>query len=175
MKKLLLATLVLFTFLATSCDKVDDLLTFYINQEENIRIQSNFPIGAVTPLSPVPVKTNSSETFKNNKTRAELVKDVTLNKLTLTIVDPADENFDFLRSIEIYLSDDKGAETKIAYLDDVPKGVKAIELKSTNAKLDEYIKGETYTIRTRVAVAKLITRDITIKSAMRFKVTAAPL
>lgn len=175
MKKMLLAVLVLLTFIGTSCDKVNDLLTFYINQEETILFESTFPFGVVTPLSPIPVKTNSSETFKNNKTRAELVKDVSLNKLTLTIADPADENFDFLRSIEIYLSNDKGDETKIAYLEDVPKGVKSIELKSTNAKLDQYIKGETYTIRTRAAIAKPMTRDIKIKAAMRFKVTADPI
>lgn len=165
----------LLAIIGTSCDKVDELLTFYINQEETIRIESNFPIGVVAPLSPIPVKTNSSETFKNNKTRAELVKDVSLNKLTLAIAEPASENFDFLRSIEIYLSNDKGEETKIAYLDEVPKGVNSIELKSTNAKLDEYIKGETYTVTTRASVGKPLTRDIAIKAAMRFKVTAAPI
>ncbi|WP_101444746.1 hypothetical protein [Pontibacter ramchanderi] len=175
MKKMFLAVLLLFTFIATSCDKIDDLLTFYIDQEETIRIESNFPIGVVTPLSPIPVKTNSSETFKNNKTRAELVKDVSLNRLTLSVAEPTDENFDFLRSIEIYLSNDKNEETKIAYLDEVPKGVKTIELKSTNARLDKYIKGETYTVRTRAAIAKPITRDVAIKAAMRFKVTADPI
>lgn len=175
MKNLLLAALVLLTFIATSCDKVDDLLTFYINQEETIRIESSFPIGVVVPLSPIPVKTNSEETFKNNKTRAELVKDVSLNKLTLTISDPASENFDFLRSIDIYLSNDKGEETRIAYLDEVPKGVNSIELKSTNAKLDKYIKAETYTVKTSASIGKPITRDVAIKAAMRFKVTADPI
>jgi hypothetical protein len=175
MRKLLLAVLVLLTFIGTSCDKADDLLTFYINQEETIRIESNFPVGLVLPLSPVPVTTNSKETFKNNKTRAELVKDVSLNKLTLTIAEPSSENFDFLRSITIYLSSESAGETKIAYLDAVPKGVKTIELKSTNAKLDRYIKGDTYTIRTEASIGKPITRDIAIKAAMRFKVTADPI
>jgi hypothetical protein len=175
MKQLLLTVLVLLAFIGTSCDKVEDLLTFYLEQEETIRVDSNFPIGIVTPLSPIPVTTNSEETFKNNKTRAGLVKDVSLNKLTLTIADPANENFDFLRSIEIYLSSEKGGETRIAYLDEVPKGVNSIALKSTNAKLDQYIKGDTYTIRTRAAVGKPITRDISIKAAMRFKVTADPI
>lgn len=175
MRKIMLAVLALLTFMATSCDKVDDLLTFYINQEATIRVPSNFPIGIVTPLSPIPVATNSEETFKNNKTRAELVKDVSLNKLTLTITEPENENFDFLRSIELYLSNDKGEETKIAYLDEVPKGVKSIELKSTNARLDKYIKGDTYNVRTRATVGRALTRDVAIKANMRFKVTADPI
>ncbi|WP_018476567.1 hypothetical protein [Pontibacter roseus] len=175
MTRLLLAVLVLLTFIGTSCEEVDNLLTFYIEEEETIRIESNFPIGVVTPLSPIPVTTNSRETFQNNKTRAELVKDVSLSELKLTIAEPAGENFDFLRSIEIHLSNEKGEETKIAYLDEVPKGVSSITLKSTNAKLDKYIKGDTYTVRTKAAIGKPITRDIAIQAAMRFKVTADPI
>jgi hypothetical protein len=175
MKRLFPVLLLLLTFAGIACDKIEDLLTFYIDQEETIKIESNFPVGVVLPLSPIPVATNSEETFKNNKTRAELVKDVSLDKLVLTISDPSSENFDFLRSIEIYLGNDQGEETMIAYLNEMPKGVNSITLKSTNAKLDKYIKGDTYTVRTRAAIAKPLTRDIAIKAAMRFKVTADPI
>ncbi|GAB3826208.1 hypothetical protein GCM10028895_36750 [Pontibacter rugosus] len=71
------------------------MLTFYIDEEETIEIASSFPVGKLVPITPFTVTTNSEETFKNNKTRAELVKDVSLNRLTLTITDPAQENFDF--------------------------------------------------------------------------------
>jgi hypothetical protein len=175
MKNILLVILALVAFVGVSCDKLDDLLTFYIDEEEMIEISSGFPVGALIPLTPVAVTTNSEERFKNNKTRAELVKDVSLNKLTLTIADPANENFNFLRNIEIYLSNDKGEETKIAYLDEVPQNVNSITLKSTNAKLDKYIKGDTYTVRTKASVGKPVSRDISIKAAMRFKVTADPI
>jgi hypothetical protein len=175
MKNILFALLALVAFIGVSCDKIDDLLTFYIDEEEMIKINSGFPVGALIPLTPIAVTTNSEETFKNNKTRAELVKDVSLNKLTLTIADPTDENFNFLKNIEIYLSNDKGEETKIAYLDQVPQNVSSITLKSTNAKLDKYIKGETYSVRTKASVGKPISRDISIKAAMRFKVTADPI
>ncbi len=165
----------LVTVFAVACDKIDELLTFYIEEEENITIESSFPVGALVPLTPVTVTTNSQETFKNNKTRAELVKDVTLNKLELTIVEPKEANFDFLKKIEIYISSDTKDEVKIAYLDEVPQGVNSLKLKSTNAKLDEFIKGDTYKIRTKAVLAKPISRDITINAAMRFKVTADPI
>ena len=86
-----------FALVAAACEKIDNLLTFYIEEEETITVESHFPIGALVPLTPVTVTTNSEETFKNNKTRAELVKDVTLNRLTLSITEPATENFDFLK------------------------------------------------------------------------------
>ncbi|GAB3194268.1 hypothetical protein ABID22_000276 [Pontibacter aydingkolensis] len=175
MKRLFFAFIALVAFASVACEKIDDLLTFYINHDEEIVIKSYFPVGTVAPISPIPVTTNSSENFKNNKTQAELVKDVTLNKLELVITDPQTENFNFLKKIEIYISAEGKPEIKIAYLEQVPQNVSKIELTSTNAKLDEYIKGDTYTIGTRATLAKAVTKDVTIKANMRFKVTADPL
>ncbi|MBF9255510.1 hypothetical protein I2I11_19585 [Pontibacter sp. 172403-2] len=175
MKRLILAAVVLLAFAGVSCDAIDDLLTFYINHDETITIASNFPVGQLVPLTPVTVTTNSEESFKNNKTRAELVKDVTLDKLTLTITDPQGGNFDFLKRIELYISSDNKPEVKLAGLDAVPQNVSQIELQSTNAELDEYIKSDSYTIRTEAVLAKPVSSDITIKADMRFKATADPL
>ncbi|MDX5422028.1 MAG: hypothetical protein LPK07_11350 [Hymenobacteraceae bacterium] len=174
MKRSFFTAVVLFAFIASACDKLDDLLTFYLNEEETIEIKSQFPIG-LAPIAPIAVTTNTEEDFKNNKTRAELVKDVTLNKLELIITDPQHENFNFLRKIEIYISADNKEEVKIAYLEEVPANVNSIELNSTNAKLDEYIKGDSYTIGTRATLAKPVSQDVTIKAKMRFKVTADPI
>ncbi|MDX5437310.1 MAG: hypothetical protein LPK03_08955 [Pontibacter sp.] len=168
MKRMLLMVVVLFAIATTACEKIDDLLTFYINEEETFTIESGFPLGALIPATPFTITTNSEETFKNNKTRAELVKDVSLNKLDLTITNPQGQNFDFLKRIELYISSEKQPELKIAYLEEVPAGASVLKLKSTNAKLDEYIKGDNYTIRTKAEIAKPITEDITIKADMRF-------
>ncbi|MHA6249474.1 hypothetical protein ACXYMU_16140 [Pontibacter sp. CAU 1760] len=175
MNKVALAVVALFAFAAMACEKIDKLLTFYIEEQENITIESRFPVGAIVPLTPVTVTTNSEETFKNNQTRAELVKDVTLDKLKLTIVKPEGENFNFLRSIEIYISSQNKDEVRIAYLDEVPQNTNTLNLKLTNAKLDEFIKGDSYSIRTKAVLAKPVSQNITISADMRFKVTADPL
>lgn len=175
MKKAFFVSVLFFAFVITGCEKVDDLLTFYIEEEETITVESDFPVGALIPFTPITVTTNSEETFKNNKTRAELVKDVTLNRLNLTMTDPEGGNFDFLKKIEIYISSEDKDEVKIAYLDVVPANATTLNLKSTNAELDEFIKGETYNIRTKAELAKPISKDVTIKADMRFKVTADPI
>ncbi|WP_242926438.1 hypothetical protein [Pontibacter vulgaris] len=175
MKKALFVLMAFVVFFGTACEKLDELLTFYINEDETIKIESNFPIGAVVPLTPVAVTTNSQETFKNNNTRAELVKDVTLNKLTLTISDPQGQNFNFLKNIEIYISNSENGDTRLAYLDEIPQNVSSLTLKSTNAQLDKYIKSDSYTIKTKATLAKPISQDISIRADMRFKVTADPI
>lgn len=158
-----------------ACEKIEDLLTFYIDEEETFTIESDFPLGVLVPATPFTVTTNSEETFKNNKTRAELVKNVSLNRLELTITDPEGSNFDFLEQIELYISSEGEPETKIAYLEQVPEGATELKLESTNAKLDAYIKGDNYTIRTKAELRKPVSQDITIMADMRFKVTADPL
>ena len=45
------------------------------------------------------VTTNSSAEFENNKTKASLVKDVKIRSLKLSITDPSDKTFTFLKSI----------------------------------------------------------------------------
>ncbi|MBJ6117446.1 hypothetical protein JAO76_04550 [Pontibacter sp. BT310] len=176
MKKLFAAVMLLFVLAATaSCDTIDDLLTFYINEEETIVVESNFPIGLVA-FAPITVPTNSEETFKNNRTRAELVKDVTLNKLTLSIADTAKSaDFDFLETIEIFIKADGLDEVRIAYLEEVPKDVKTLDMKLTNAKLDEYIKKDSYTLRTAAKLRNTVVKDVNVNAAMRFKVTADPI
>ncbi|WP_439881060.1 hypothetical protein ACSX1A_18180 [Pontibacter sp. MBLB2868] len=175
MKQLLLAIVVLFSFAVTSCKQFDELLSFHIEEEQTIEIPASPVIGQVVPVTPITVDTNSSEEFKNNKTRAELVKDVVLNKLELNITSPQGENFNFLKKVEIYISAEGKGETKVAYLDEVPQDVSTITLKTTNSKLDQYIKGDTYTISTRATLAKAVAQKVTINAKMRFKVTADPL
>ena len=169
------ALLLLVTF---SCKEVDKLLTFYIEDEQTITVPSQttngFPLGTLIPLSPVAVNTNSEAEFANNDTRTDLVKDVSLDELKLTLADP-NQNFDFLKDIEIFISNDQNEELRIAFYNDIPLGQNAIELNSTGAKLDKYIKEPAYKIITKARLRKAIANDITIKANMRFKVTADPL
>jgi hypothetical protein len=174
MKQILLVAVIFLALVGTACKAIDELLTFYIDEQATIVVDSDFPIG-LAPIAPVSVTTNSSDTFKNNQTRAELVKDVTLNKLTLSIKEPNGQNFDFLSKIEIYISSEGNNEVKIAYLENVPKGVNQIELESTNAPLDKFIKADKYTIRTQATLSKAVTQDVSIQANMRFKVTADPI
>lgn len=176
MKKVLFLTplLVLLTLLS-SCDKIDKLLTFTIEDSQSVKIATGFPINVVTPVSPITVPTRSDEKFKNENTTTNLVKDVKLDRLTLTVTDPSSENFDFLSSISLYISTDGNDRILLASQDNVPMGVNTIQLTPTTEKLDKYIKAGSYTLSTEARIRKAISKDITIRADSRFKVTADPL
>jgi hypothetical protein len=174
MKKILFLFPLFVLLLAVSCKKIDQLLNFYIEDTQNIKVAGNAIVGLV-PVAPVAVTTRSEERFKNEDTRADLVKDVSLNKLTLTITDPNNENFDFLESVTLYISTDQNDRVALATLSPVPAGQKVIDLKPSGAKLDKYLKASSYTLTTEARVKRAVARDITMRADSRFKVTADPL
>ncbi|WP_139925299.1 hypothetical protein [Hymenobacter sp. DG01] len=176
MKKILfLLPALLMLAVLTSCDKIDKLLTFYIEDSQSVKIASSFPLGQIVPLTPIAVTTRSDEKFKNENTSANLVKDVKLDRLTLAITDPSSENFDFLQSIDIYISTDQNDKVLLASADNIPTGVNTVQLTPTTQKLDKYVKASSYTLSTTAKIRKPISRDITIRTDSRFKVTADPL
>ena len=158
----------------SSCKKLSQLLTFEISNSEDIKIPAsgllNIPI-----ISPVPVTMHSQESFESNNTNANLVKDVRLKSLNLTITDPATENFNFLKSITIFIGTDQNDKVLLASLENVPMNVSTIQLTSSNSKLDEYIKASSYTLYTEVTIRSNVATELTVRADSKFKVTADPL
>ena len=156
------------------CKKIGQLLTFEISNSENITIPASGLL-SVPIISPVPVTMHSEETFESNNTNANLVKDVSLKSLTLTITDPAAENFNFLESITIFIGTDQNDKVLLASLDTIPTGVSIIQLISGKARLDKYIKASSYTLYTEVTIRSNVTKQLTVRADSKFKVTADPL
>lgn len=163
-----------FGLIAISCGVIDDLLTFTIDDETSFTIDSAFPIGALFEVATPEITTNSSKEFENNNTKANLVKDVKLTALKLTITDPTGKTFSFLKSIHLYISTDANDEIELAYLDEINSTSNTINLTCTSQKLDKYIKASSYKIKAKAVIKESLTQDITVKSDMKFKITADP-
>jgi hypothetical protein len=163
MKKLIHILPLFLCLTLISCEKIKDLLTFEISESENIQIPAS---GIINPplISPVPVAMSSQETFENNNTKASLVKNVSLTKLSLTIID-----------IKIYIGTDESDKVLLASLDNIPMDVATIELVPSNSKLDTYIKAESYTLYTEVSLRSGVADELTVRADSKFKVTADPL
>ncbi|SHG92947.1 hypothetical protein [Flavobacterium johnsoniae] len=174
MKSKLIALTACLSIFFTSCDAVDDLLTFTISNNTSIKIQSTSPINLPSEIITPDVTTNSTAEFENNKTKANLVKDVHIKSLKLSISDPSDKTFTFLKSVHIYISTTNSDEIELAYLDNINSSSSEIDLICTDARLDQYIKADSYKIRTKVTLKETLTKDVTVKADMKFKVTADP-
>ncbi len=164
-----------------SCKKILDLLTFQINDSSTFQLPATGPLpgGVAGPVITLPLTVNStaSSTYQNNNTSADYVQDVTLDRLALTITDPAGQNFDFVKSISISISADAAGSSKVllASLSPVPTGQTTIELKPADQKLDVFLSGKSYTLFTTVEMTQLgLSRATTVRADSRFNVKANP-
>ena len=83
---------------ASGCKKIEDLLTFQVNDSSSFVVPaSGHAQHAVLSLPDATVNSSSSGTYSANNTSADHVQDVTLERLNLTVTDPAGQNFDFLK------------------------------------------------------------------------------
>lgn len=157
----------------TACEKLNELTTFGIDNTSSITIKANTGINIPFIIPSPEITTSSEQAFKNNNTRADLVDEASLESLDLLITAPAEQTFDFLNEIEIYIQADGLEETLLASKYDIPENTgNSLSLESSGVNLKEYIKKESYSIKTKVITDKVISRDIDIDAQMRFRVKA---
>lgn len=161
-----------FAMLTVACSEVDDLLTFNIRNSTEITVPSASPFNLPFDIPVGEVATNSSQEFENNNTAVEYVKNVSLKELDLSVVSPKNQNFDFLKSIHLYISTNDQDEVEVAFAENIPKGVTSVEMETTGVQLDKYIKAPKYNLRSKVVVREINTQDVKIQADLTFKVTA---
>lgn len=168
----------LFIFLGLtiiSCSIIDNLLSFNISKQYSFEIPSGIPVGVPISASTPEMTNDTNQEFENNNSNVNLVKDVRLKELKLTITDPTEQTFSFLKSVHLYISTTNDNEIEIAYLDDINSTENYINLISTNKKLDQYIKASSFKIRASTVTKETIANNISITADMKFRVTADPL
>jgi hypothetical protein len=163
-------------FLVCACkDSIDRLLTFTISNTADFTIANASPVSLPIEIQTPDITTNSSHEFDNHKTRADLVKNVTIEEVKLSITNPSGKTFSFLKSIHIYISTNANDEIELAFLDDVVSTSATINLTTTTQKLDTYIKASSYKLRTKVVTKETLTQDVDVEMNLKFKVTANPI
>ncbi len=173
MKKLIL--LLIFPFLLTtnSCKKVEDLFTFGFNIKNDFSLPPNVPINTPFDLPAIPLDYNASETFEQNDTRANLVRQIKLEYIQLLIKEPVGQDFTFIKDIELSLEKD-GLPTKlVAWKYDVEESIgQELQMDVTADALDEYLKSDEVGFKLKVTTDKLTTKEIKISSDIRIQVKA---
>ena len=170
---ILLTALAIVIGLPTACEKLSELTQFTMDYEESIVIPStiglNLPFNLATPK----IKTNSEEIFEFNNSRKDLAEEVVLEYLTLKITDPADADFSFLRSIEIFLSTESQKEIMVAWIYDIDNSIgNSITLETSAENLVPYIVQDDFTLRFSTVTDKIPLSDHHIDIRARFYVDA---
>ena len=168
--------IIVFSFILvmiSGCKDLDKLTQFNMEFNQSFVIPSstgiNLPFNILTP----DVTTNSASTFSTNKTRKDLVDEIKLTKLELSISSPTGADFSFLKSIAVYISAAGLPEVKIASKDEVPANAGAIlTLDVSGVDLKEYIKADKFSLRLNTVTDELLASDHTLNARSVFFVNA---
>jgi len=169
----LISLLTLTAFGGTSCKKVNKLVQFNLDYKTEITVPAsagvNLPFNLFTPN----VETNSEASFKANDTRKDLVDEIMLTELKMTIKSPQDGDFSFLESAKVFITAADVEEKEIATTNSVPENIGSVLLLETlGADLAPYLKADRFTLKVRTITDELLSEDYKIEVYSKFHVIA---
>lgn len=171
MKKVFVSLLVL--LLLFSCEKIRRLTEFNIDYDTFVVVPSSMGLNLPFNINSPDIETNSESTFEINDTRKDYVKSIFLNNLKLSLISPTNANFNFLKSIKIFISAQGLPEILLASKENIDQSsLKQIELETENADFKNYIIKDHFSLRLQTVTREIITSDHEIKLNSSFKVKA---
>jgi len=169
MKKIIVVLFIITFFV--SCNTLDKLTQFDINVSENVIIKPTLPINVPFDIPTPPIKLNTEQSFENNNTHKDLIQEISVSKLTMSVQLPEGEDFSILKSIDIYIETDDETDEKIAWLQPVPS-VSVIDLEISNSDLKKIIMKDKITLKVKTITDEINTREYKIKIDAQFRVNA---
>ena len=175
---IMMKTTILFSILTilalTGCEELDKLTQFNMGYKMTVVIPSstgvNLPFNLFTP----DVETDSESTFAVHSTSKDLIEEVNLSGLELTLTSPTDGNLDFIKSIDVFISAEGLTEEKIAWKTNTTSG-KNLKLEVTQADLKEYIKKDEFKLRLSTVTDEVLTSEHKIEVNTSFFIDAKVL
>lgn len=172
MKKIMFAlSLVLMT---TACTKIiDKLTTFQFKREAAFTIPATATLGIPISLNSSEVTTAYESEFNNNNSNVDRIEYIKLVGLNLSIVSPANGNFNFLKSVEIAISSDGLADKVIASRTDLENdGLNELELTVSEEDLKPYLTKEKFSLKIEAVTDEVTTQDYDLKTEATFEAKA---
>jgi len=144
----------------TGCEKLAEFTEFDMEYDETIVIPSstgiNLPFNLFTP----DIQSDSESEFAVNDTRKDLIEEIVLKQLDLTLTSPSNGDFGFLKSIKIYITAEGLSEVEIAWKDDIPSDVgNTLALETTHLDLKAYIKKDAFSLKVSTVTDEILTSD----------------
>ena len=149
-----------------ACKEVGKLTQFTMSFDNQVTIPANTLTNIPVSFSTPEVPTNSQSTFDGNNTNAGSIEEIKLQNMTLTVISPAGNNFNFFKSVEVFIKAEGFSEVLIGSDNDVTDGTTSLSLTTSEANIKDYITANKFSIRVATTTDEAISQDheINIKS-----------
>jgi hypothetical protein len=159
--------------LLCSCKKQ---ISFELNYSKTFVIDKTQALETATDIVSDTITTNIDAIYTTNQTNQKNVINIQLKDITFTVSNPSQHNFDFMKSIEIYLRADGLPERLISTQMNIPEtGLTEITGELPNVNVIEYLSKPSYSLRFKVTIDQNIPEDFTLQVKQNFDVDAKKL
>lgn len=168
MKKLFL-TLILIATVFCSCEELGKLTQFTLPLSTKVTVPKVLVAGALDISTPVIVTKIDSFMIKNNIEESSIQK-ITLKSLDLKVNTPIGANFNFLKTINIYLVDG-ATKVKVASLSPVPENAStSISLNVESVDLKQYILKDSFVLKFEVESDATTSTETEVEVSPKFAI-----
>lgn len=172
MRKILIPILFA-AIILTSCDSLSKLTQFEMPFTASVTVPASTPLNLPLSLPTPDIETNSATFFSSKNIDTDLIDQITLKKFELSLNSPATGNFNFLKTIEIYISAEGLDDVKIASLGDIPNNAaKSLQLTVDSVNLKQFILKDKFGLKVKATTDETIMSDYKIDVNTTFLVDA---
>ena len=172
MNKRIVTILIPLFVLMSSCTTLDELTQFDMNFALKVTIEPTLKINTPFTIPTPPVTTNSGVAFSSNNTSKDLVDEIKLSEVKLTVESPNDEDFSILKSVEVYISASGEEDTKIAWLENIPVNESVITLDLSDTDLKDFIFNDEFSLKVKTVTDEAFTESYKVRIDTKVHVDA---
>lgn len=173
MKKFILCYCLIGSLIFCSCKKQ---ISFNLDYNTSFAISKNLTLETATAILSETITTNSTDLFSENHTNSDNVLSIEQTDITFTISSPSGANFDFLKSIEIYINADGLPERLISTKMEISEtGINELKGELPSVDVVEYLSKPSYSLRFKVTIDQSIPVDYKLNVSQTFFVKAKKL
>jgi hypothetical protein len=165
--------LLLFACVLVGCGALNELTVFDLPVEFQVVIPSTLNVGLPLDVVTPDIESNATARFDTEGTRADLVEEVLLTEMVLTLTAPAGGDFGFLEQLDVYI-EAEGLEEKLLATSGVvsAEAGSTLDLVCSQTDFKNYIATEAFDIRVRAVTDELTTQDVSVDVDCVFRIDA---
>ena len=162
--------------LITACSDLEKLTEFDLNYSSSVTIKKSTGLDLPVTLFTPDMKRTRILNLPVNDTRKDMVEEIILTGLDMTITSPDNQTFSFLESITVYITAGDLPEVAIASQENVSASAGGkLSLETTGQNLKDYIILDKFNLRVKTVTDEALSQDTDIKIDSRFFVNARVL
>ena len=163
---------IVFVLLA-GCKALDKLTQFNLEYRTTYEYPSNLPPFETDSLQTPEIVTNADREFAINNTHKNLIESVLLRQLRITIKTPPQQQFSFLRAVQIYISAEGLPSKLVAYKYDIGNDAgQVLDLNLVDIDLKDYVKKDKINLHVTSYTDELVRSNTSVEVYARFFVDA---